>query len=248
MTLLNSGEQQRHIAGDSARSMWTRSHLSVDMSLHICLPLLLFLTGLSQTSCCNKALCASDVSKCLIQELCQCRPAEGNCSCCKECMLCLGHLWEECCDCVGMCNPKNYSDSPPTSKSTVEELYRPIPSLFRALTEGEAPINMMVVSFPVSEELAYHENLVSFLETMDDQHNNVSLPGNSIHASYDNNHGNMCTVVYFDECVSIRECKQYCEAMGGSKYRWFHNACCQCIGPECVDYGSRSVRCPNCLS
>ena len=35
------------------------------------------------------------------QELCQCRPGEGNCSCCKECMLCLGTLWDECCDCVG---------------------------------------------------------------------------------------------------------------------------------------------------
>ena len=85
----------------------------------------------------------------------------------------------------GMCNPKNYSDSPATSKSTVEELHRPIPSLFRALTEGEAPINMMVVSFPVAEELSHHENLVSFLETLEDQHQNVSLPGNSIHASYD---------------------------------------------------------------
>jgi len=85
----------------------------------------------------------------------------------------------------GMCNPKNYSDSPATSKSTVEELHRPIPSLFRALTEGDAPINMMVVSFPVAEELSHHENLVSFLETLDDQHQNVSLPGNSIHASYD---------------------------------------------------------------
>ena len=84
-----------------------------------------------------------------------------------------------------MCNPKNYSDSPATSKSTVEELHRPIPSLFRALTEGEAPINMMVVSFPVAEELSHHENLVSFLETLEDQHQNVSLPGNSIHASYD---------------------------------------------------------------
>ena len=85
----------------------------------------------------------------------------------------------------GMCNPKNYSDTPATSKSTVEELHRPIPSLFRALTEGDAPINMMVVSFPVAEELSHHENLVSFLESLDDQHQNVSLPGNSIHASYD---------------------------------------------------------------
>ncbi|XP_056148633.1 twisted gastrulation protein homolog 1-A [Lampris incognitus] len=208
--------------------------------------LLFLLSGLTLANGCNKALCASDVSKCLIQELCQCRPSDGNCSCCKECMLCLGTLWEECCDCVGMCNPKNYSDSPATSKSTVEELHRPIPSLFRALTEGDAPINMMVVSFPVAEELSHHENLVSFLETLDNQHQNVSLPGNSIHASYDTQ-DNMCTVVYFDDCVSIRQCKLYCESMGGSKYRWFHNACCQCIGPECLDYGSKAVKCMNCL-
>ncbi|XP_055008169.1 twisted gastrulation protein homolog 1-A [Boleophthalmus pectinirostris] len=208
--------------------------------------LLLFLSGFSLTHGCNKALCASDVSKCLIQELCQCRPSDGNCSCCKECMLCLGHLWEECCDCVGMCNPKNYSDSPATSKSTVEELHRPIPSLFRALTEGDTPINMMVWSFPVAEELSHHENLVSFLETLENQHQNVSLPGNSIHANYDGQES-MCTVVYFDDCVSIHQCKQYCESMGGSKYRWFHNACCQCIGPECVDYGSKAVKCMNCL-
>lgn len=41
---------------------------------------------------------------CVLQELCQCRPSDGNCSCCKECMLCLGNLWEECCDCVGECS------------------------------------------------------------------------------------------------------------------------------------------------
>ncbi|KAJ8272890.1 hypothetical protein GJAV_G00094650 [Gymnothorax javanicus] len=187
--------------------------------------LLLLLTGLSLTTACNKALCASDVSKCLIQELCQCRPSEGNCSCCKECMMCLGTLWEECCDCVGMCNPKNYSDTPASSKSTVEELQQPIPSLFQALTEGDTHINMMVVTLPVAEELSHHENLVSFLETLDDPHQNVSLPGNSIHANYDSTQENMCTVVYFDDCMSIRQCKLYCEAMGGSKYRWFHNAC-----------------------
>uniref|UniRef100_A0A3Q2Q989 Twisted gastrulation BMP signaling modulator 1a n=1 Tax=Fundulus heteroclitus TaxID=8078 RepID=A0A3Q2Q989_FUNHE len=187
-----------------------------------------------------KLTCFSSTSICFC-ELCQCRPSDGNCSCCKDCMLCLGNLWEECCDCVGMCNPKNYSDSPATSKSTVEELHRPIPSLFRALTEGEAPINMMVVSFPVAEEFTHHENLVSFLESLNSQPQNVSVPGNSIHTE------KMCTVVYFDDCVSIRQCKQYCESMGGSKYRWFHNACCQCIGPECLDYGSKAVKCLNCL-
>ncbi|KAH0617169.1 hypothetical protein JD844_028909 [Phrynosoma platyrhinos] len=87
----------------------------------------------------------------------------------------------------GMCNPRNYSDTPPTSKSTVEELHEPIPSLFRALTEER-----------------------------------------------------MCTVVYFDDCMSIHQCKISCESMGASKYRWFHNACCECIGPECIDYGSKT--------
>lgn len=67
----------------------------------------------------------------------------------------------------------------------MEELHRPIPSLFRALTEGESPINMMVVSFPIAEELSHHENLVSFLESLDNPHQNVSVPGNSIHTSYD---------------------------------------------------------------
>uniref|UniRef100_A0A663ET41 Twisted gastrulation BMP signaling modulator 1 n=1 Tax=Aquila chrysaetos chrysaetos TaxID=223781 RepID=A0A663ET41_AQUCH len=146
---------------------------------------LLFLLWIQSSTGCNKALCASDVSKCLIQELCQCRPGEGNCSCCKECMLCLGTLWDECCDCVGMCNPRNYSDTPPTSKSTVEELHEPIPSLFRALTEGDTQLNWNIVSFPVAEELSHHENLVSFLETVNQpQHQNVSVPSNNVHAPY----------------------------------------------------------------
>ncbi|KAM6209259.1 twisted gastrulation protein homolog 1 isoform 2-T2 [Sarcoramphus papa] len=182
------------------------------------------------------------------KELCQCRPGEGNCSCCKECMLCLGTLWDECCDCVGMCNPRNYSDTPPTSKSTVEELHEPIPSLFRALTEGDTQLNWNIVSFPVAEELSHHENLVSFLETVNQpQHQNVSVPSNNVHAPYSSDKEHMCTVVYFDDCMSIHQCKISCESMGASKYRWFHNACCECIGPECIDYGSKTVKCMNCM-
>nr|XP_033785389.1 twisted gastrulation protein homolog 1 isoform X3 [Geotrypetes seraphini] len=152
--------------------------------------LLLSLSSIQPTWGCNKALCASDVSKCMIQELCHCRPSDGNCSCCKECMLCLGTLWDECCDCVGMCNPRNYSDTPPTSKSTVEELHEPIPSLFRALTEGDTQLNWNIVSFPIADELSHHENLVSFLETVNQpQHQNISVPNNSIHASHSTEKG-----------------------------------------------------------
>lgn len=89
-----------------------------------------------------------------------------------------------------MCNPRNYSDTPPTSKSTVEELHEPIPSLFRALTEGDTQLNWNIVSFPVAEELSHHENLVSFLETVNQPHHqNVSVPSNNVHAPYPNDKG-----------------------------------------------------------
>ncbi|RMC15571.1 hypothetical protein DUI87_07771 [Hirundo rustica rustica] len=147
-----------------------------------------------------------------------------------------------------MCNPRNYSDTPPTSKSTVEELHEPIPSLFRALTEGDTQLNWNIVSFPVAEELSHHENLVSFLETVNQpQHQNVSVPNNNVHTPYSSDKEHMCTVVYFDDCMSIHQCKISCESMGASKYRWFHNACCECIGPECIDYGSKTVKCMNCM-
>lgn len=90
----------------------------------------------------------------------------------------------------GMCNPRNYSDTPPTSKSTVEELHEPIPSLFRALTEGDTQLNWNIVSFPVAEELSHHENLVSFLETVNQPHHqNVSVPSNNVHAPYPGDKG-----------------------------------------------------------
>ncbi|MEE6464477.1 hypothetical protein FKM82_006270, partial [Ascaphus truei] len=149
---------------------------------------------------------------------------------------------------IGMCNPRNYSDTPPTSKSTVEELHEPIPSLFRALTEGDTQLNWNIVSFPVVEELSHHENLVSFLETVNQpQHQNVSHPQTGVHVSHSSEKEHMCTVVYFDDCMSIHQCKVSCESMGASKYRWFHNACCECIGPECIDYGSKTVKCMNCM-
>lgn len=89
-----------------------------------------------------------------------------------------------------MCNPRNYSDTPPTSKSTVEELHEPIPSLFRALTEGDTQLNWNIVSFPVAEELSHHENLVSFLETVNQPHHqNVSVPSNNVHAPYSSDKG-----------------------------------------------------------
>ncbi|XP_066870734.1 twisted gastrulation protein homolog 1 isoform X3 [Kogia breviceps] len=150
--------------------------------------ILVFLTWVPVSLSCNKALCASDVSKCLIQELCQCRPGEGNCSCCKECMLCLGTLWDECCDCVG------------------------------TITYGGCMARKTRVCLNVEAG--------ALTETVNQPHHqNVSVPSNNVHAPYSSDKEHMCTVVYFDDCMSIHQCKISCESMGASKYRWFHNAC-----------------------
>uniref|UniRef100_UPI00358ED410 twisted gastrulation protein homolog 1 isoform X1 n=2 Tax=Myxine glutinosa TaxID=7769 RepID=UPI00358ED410 len=193
---------------------------------------LLILVWIPGGRSCNKAVCASDVSRCLIQELCHCKPSSGNCTCCKQCMLCLADLWIKCCDCVGMCNPKNYTDSHPTAKSSVEDLTDPIPSLFRALTDGNTVLNWNIVTISLKEQWDHPAHLLhnytGFMSKPDDY-----LPS--------------CRVVYFNDCMSINNCRMSCESMGASKYRWFHNACCECIGPDCLNYGSRKPHCLNCL-
>ncbi|XP_006012404.1 twisted gastrulation protein homolog 1-A-like [Latimeria chalumnae] len=190
---------------------------------------------------CNKALCASDVSKCLLQELCQCQVNEAGCPCCRECMLCLATLWDQCCDCVGLCNKKSSEDSHPTSRSSVEDLLVPIPSLFRALTtisDNDPPMGWSVVSIPVTEELRHQHHRHHIM--LGSHKVAELLPGSSENSTA------VCTVLYFHSCMSMNRCKQSCESLGASRYRWFHNACCECVGPDCHAYGSKEAACQNC--
>ncbi|XP_018102538.1 uncharacterized protein LOC446926 isoform X1 [Xenopus laevis] len=173
---------------------------------------------------CNKALCASDVSKCLLQELCQCQAIEGNCSCCPECMLCMGNLWDQCCDCVGLCSKNKESRKHSARRSSLEELPVPVPSLFRAVSsmqEGESALGWTSHSLPIREELAQSTHM-----------DHILLGAHS--------------VLYFNSCMSMRRCHQSCESVGSTKYRWFHNGCCQCVGPDCHGYGSKEPICRQC--
>ncbi|XP_078501105.1 twisted gastrulation protein homolog 1-like [Lissotriton helveticus] len=187
---------------------------------------------------CNKALCASDVSKCLLQELCQCQPKEAGCPCCRECALCLGTLWEPCCGCVGLCKERGRVDTHPASRSSVEDLPSPIPSLFRALStvsDNDPPLGWSSFSLPVSEEVQqqHHEHhlVLGTHRALED------TPGNG---------SALCTVLYFGSCMSMKRCRQSCESVGASRYRWFHNACCECVGPDCWAYGSKDASCQFC--
>ncbi|KAM4809891.1 twisted gastrulation protein homolog 1-B-like [Rhinophrynus dorsalis] len=188
---------------------------------------------------CNKALCASDVSKCLLQELCQCHVKGGTCPCCHECMLCLGNVWEQCCDCVGLCSKNKESRKQSSRRSSLEELPIPVPSLFQAVStmqEGELAFGWTAHTLPVSEELDQQTNTDHILLGAHTVVTSPHLVNTSIH----------CTVLYFNPCMSMRRCHQSCESVGSSKYRWFHNGCCQCVGPDCHGYGSKEPVCRQC--
>uniref|UniRef100_A0A8C4PZH2 Twisted gastrulation BMP signaling modulator 1a n=1 Tax=Eptatretus burgeri TaxID=7764 RepID=A0A8C4PZH2_EPTBU len=165
-------------------------------------------------------------------ELCHCKPSSGNCTCCKQCMLCLSDLWIKCCD---------YSH--PTAKSSVEDLTDPIPSLFRALTDGKYCTQLE----HCHHILCYISFLAPCLNDPDpDLHQNlISSSLSHTPNMYTKFHPDL--VVYFNDCMSINNCRMSCESMGASKYRWFHNAYCECIGPDCLNYGSLKPQCLNCL-
>lgn len=55
-----------------------------------------------------------------------------------------------------------------------------------------------------------------------------------------------CTVIYLNNCISMKKCIEYCESMGSNGYRWFHDGCCECIGSKCINYGINENRCIKC--
>ncbi|XP_075425172.1 twisted gastrulation protein homolog 1-like [Ascaphus truei] len=190
---------------------------------------------------CNKALCASDVSKCLLQELCQCQVTAGDCPCCRECTRCLGTAWDQCCNCVGLCRKDRGAGKPPARRSSLGGLPSPVPSLFQALSgmqERDSAPAWKVEELPMSEELA---QLTHTDHVLLGAHTGVSR---SPPAS--GNVSSLCTVLYFNPCMSMSRCRQACESVGSGQYRWFHNGCCQCVGPDCHGYGSKKPACQQC--
>ncbi|XP_013090755.2 twisted gastrulation protein homolog 1-A-like [Biomphalaria glabrata] len=198
---------------------------------------------------CNEAVCAPLVSKCMLIKCCDCEMTEGNCSCCKNCSVCLSKLYTECCSCVGMCPTPNPEDEM-TKSSTVEDITDPIPHLFKVLTDEED----------------YEQRWTTFTYAVDlDKLLQKSNPKNNLHIisdvkgdklSSDKKAGKEvvlgiqnCTVAFFSDCMPMTKCKASCKSMGASKFRWFHsNGCCQCVGSTCYDYGLNEPKCLKCLS
>ncbi|XP_072271189.1 twisted gastrulation protein homolog 1-A-like isoform X1 [Pyxicephalus adspersus] len=198
----------------------------------VCCCLIASVTG------CNKALCASVVSKCLLQELCQCSMKGDDCPCCQDCTMCLGSLWEQCCSCVGLCSEHKGNRKLAARRSSVEDLPFPLQSLFQSLCElqGDAAVEWNIHTLPVSKELSQMSHMDHILLST---HSAFPSPP-SVNLSA------ICTVMYFKPCMTMRRCQESCEVTGSSRYRWFHNGCCQCVGPDCYGYGNKDPLCQQC--
>ncbi|XP_073976349.1 protein twisted gastrulation-like [Rhodnius prolixus] len=191
------------------------------------------------SECCNEAVCASIVSKCMITQSCKCDVK--NCTCCKECYNCLNNLYSECCSCVEFCPKPNYTVSALSRKSHVEKLSDPFLNLFQILTsEPDSHKRWITFTFPVDFDRAHFkphfEKEVKFRIQQNEQEVDPMKDIVTLN----------CTVVYMSQCMSWNKCKGSCQSMGASSYRWFHDGCCECIGDKCTNYGIDESRCLHC--
>ncbi|XP_059138517.1 twisted gastrulation protein homolog 1-B-like isoform X2 [Physella acuta] len=190
---------------------------------------------------CNEAICAPLVSKCMLIKCCECEMTDiKNCTCCKDCQICLSKLYTECCSCVGLC-PLPDSNDDMGKSSSVEDLQDPIPDLFNVLTEEEDR-QQRWTTFTYAVDL---DKLVrqpgTKLSPMDLQIISVGKEDNTLKETPEKTPIlgiQNCTVAFFSSCLPMPKCKASCKSMGASKYRWFHShGCCECIGSTCFDYG-----------
>lgn len=145
-----------------------------------------------------------------------------------------------------MCPKPNNTRNALSKKSHVGEL-EAIQGLFSALTESDPDGNdenadkWSIVNFPVDlDSTAYEKNedYKYYVKSTDTSDPKFGERNNIVTVN--------CTVAYMAQCMSLTKCQESCSSMGASSYRWFHDGCCECVGPACVNFGINESRCLEC--
>uniref|UniRef100_A0A914WWY6 Protein twisted gastrulation n=2 Tax=Plectus sambesii TaxID=2011161 RepID=A0A914WWY6_9BILA len=194
---------------------------------------------------CPEAFCGPRVSKCMLIKSCNCSMTpqdikNKNCTCCKDCIQCLGDLFSECCSCVGLCRPAKGIDPRLAMHSYVSMLKQDEDMLdlfdeFANAQDPEKTSSWTTHTFPTLDDPFFYKDRSNNKTDKEIQETLLKTFGNS-----------NCTVVYMNECLSHKKCHTACLAMGASSFRWFHTGCCECVGSECLSYGSRENKCRLC--
>lgn len=185
----------------------------------------------AQFPSCNIRHCWPKIARCNLFRTCFCvyedRQNPSDCPCCKKCERCLGHMWNYCCDCLKICPPLNTTVSSDMVMSTAGDLEESIPSLFEALSYGtNLPFEFANHKPTPAEKKSAGANGTS----------PVGAPPTPV----------TCKVGFFHDCTTLDTCQDACHDLGSSRYRWFHNGCCECVGDRCTDHGKTKSLCKNC--
>jgi len=211
---------------------------------------------------CNKEICASIVSYCLIQEMCSCDTSQlHSCSCCKGCAVCLSERFDQCSDCVGIPNKQTYKEIAENVQlvemSVFNEIEHPSPELFSKWTDRQSSsLNYQIFKYPNVERLT------SNMHHHGRHHGNQNGPVRRRFTTRDyelalknlNRHQDdpdaVCTAAFVDKCLTRDACHQSCEAMGASFYGSFPSGCCGCFGHSCTSttfHHTFQAKCRNCI-
>ncbi|XP_055849508.1 protein twisted gastrulation-like [Episyrphus balteatus] len=194
------------------------------------------LLTITQVNGCNKIVCGSIISKCILIENCKCEPK--NCPCQNEFLNCLGERYsKECCKCVDLCPKPNQTRNALSKKSHVEE-FNGVPELFNALiTSKPEDVEWDIVTFPVD---------IDIITADFDLDDNMKYWNGETVDEEDNYNTVNCSVIYMTSCMSWNKCRQSCQSTGANSYRWFHDGCCECVGKTSINYGINDSRCRHC--
>lgn len=144
----------------------------------------------------------------------------------------------ECCSCVELCpSPNRTSMVPPTQKSVVASFDTSVPELWDALTDADDHQHLdrwQTYRFPADSKL---RDLKKHKDNGPDQ-DGVPEQTSTVN----------CTVAFLSQCMAEHKCEISCRTMGARAYRWFSDACCECIGDTCRDYGIDESMCEVCSS
>jgi len=201
--------------------------------------------------------CASVALHC--KSMCECDLPE--CGCCSACSQCLGHLYTECCHCFGICGApalNNISSQqihvhPPRAPTT----RAPRKATFskRAVDVSgesdshETPAQTLHLLLLAQENANYKAGVLTYGPSPPPSSSSLSSSSNKDHhtagATFPNiaahpwrykaaafkTSAKSCVVVAYDTCTAELWCASQCSSIGALYWVWFHNGCCQCVGP-----------------
>lgn len=221
---------------------------------------------------CDKELCASIVSYCLIQEQCNCHIGIAEsllpCPCCHRCAICLGEKFVACSDCVGIKDTSSYQISvavngrEPSEPAQTGVLADPSAQLFSQWTDKQrSNLLYSIVRYPNVERLTsnHHRRRGHHRNGADSQSGTQYFYKRRFSSSdyelalrqAEGNEGSnmVCTAAFFDGCMPANECMTGCQTIGASFFRWFESGCCGCFGSSCSQSNSRTsgAKCRECL-